>query len=98
MRRETYSNAGSWAFRLIFINVGVYLLQGIMETNSPNFIIYWFGLIPHSVIYKYYLWQPFTYMFLHGGFFHIFFNMYALLLFGLPVEQLWGGRRFLLYF
>ena len=37
-------------------------------------------------------------MFLHGGFFHIFLNMYALMLFGMPVEQLWGSRKFLFYY
>src|SRR5699024_3563412 len=40
-------------------------------------------------------WQLVTYGFLHGGFGHLFFNMFALYMFGLPVERVWGARRFL---
>jgi len=40
------------------------------------------------------LYQPFTYMFLHGGIGHIFFNMFALWMFGTEIEYTWGGRRF----
>jgi membrane associated rhomboid family serine protease len=44
------------------------------------------------------VWQLVSYMFLHGGFMHILFNMYVLVMFGLPVEMIWGRRRFLLYY
>jgi len=47
---------------------------------------------------KFYVWQLGSYMFLHGDFFHIFLNMYALLLFGIPVEQLWGSKKFVFYY
>ncbi len=43
-------------------------------------------------------WQFVTYMFLHGDFWHLFFNMFALWMFGNGLENLWGPRRFLLYF
>lgn len=42
--------------------------------------------------------QLFTYMFMHGGFSHIFFNMFALFMFGSVLEQTWGPKRFLLYY
>jgi membrane associated rhomboid family serine protease len=42
--------------------------------------------------------QYFTYMFLHGGIGHIFFNMLALWMFGMELEQLWGSKRFLIYY
>ena len=42
--------------------------------------------------------QLFTYMFMHGGFTHIFFNMFALFMFGRILEQVWGPRRFLFYY
>lgn len=42
--------------------------------------------------------QLFTYMFMHGGFNHMFFNMFALYMFGGVLEQLWGPRRFLFYY
>ena len=40
------------------------------------------------------IWQPFTYMFLHGGIFHILFNMLALWMFGVELERMWGSRFF----
>lgn len=43
-------------------------------------------------------WQVVTYGFLHGGFNHIFFNMFALWMFGLPIERVWGSRKFVLYY
>lgn len=42
--------------------------------------------------------QFFTYLFMHGSFFHLFFNMFALYMFGGVLEQLWGTRRFLFYY
>ena len=42
--------------------------------------------------------QLITYMFMHGGFMHIFFNMFALYMFGGILEQLWGTKRFLFYY
>jgi len=43
-------------------------------------------------------WQLISYAFLHGGFNHLFFNMFALWMFGLPVERMWGTKRFLQYY
>ena len=42
--------------------------------------------------------QLITYMFMHGGFQHIFFNMFALWMFGRTLEQVWGPKRFLSYY
>ena len=47
---------------------------------------------------KFRWWQFFTYMFMHGSFSHIFFNMFALWMFGAALENVWGGRRFLNYY
>lgn len=44
------------------------------------------------------IYQLVTYMFMHGGFGHIFFNMFALWMFGRVLEQVWGGKRFLIYY
>jgi membrane associated rhomboid family serine protease len=69
------------------------------QTSSLGDVLtFYLGLRPVLVIEKFYIWQLFTYMFLHGGFLHIFLNMYALLIFGIPVEQAWGGRKFLFYY
>jgi membrane associated rhomboid family serine protease len=43
-------------------------------------------------------WQLLTYGFLHGGFNHLFFNMFAIWMFGTPLEQAWGGKRFTMYY
>ncbi len=44
------------------------------------------------------LWQPATHMFMHGGLFHILFNMYALWAFGSPLEMRWGRNKFLFFY
>lgn len=46
----------------------------------------------------FYPWQLVTYMFLHGGFFHLFLNMFALWMFGVELENLWGSKRFFNYY
>jgi membrane associated rhomboid family serine protease len=43
-------------------------------------------------------WQLISYAFLHGGFNHLFFNMFALWMFGLPVERMWGSQKFAEYY
>ena len=44
------------------------------------------------------IWQPLTYMFMHANFSHIFFNMFSLWMFGRAIENMWGTRRFLIYY
>ncbi len=73
---------------------GVYLLQLIV---GPQ-MIYWFGLSSQMIFHRFAVWQLVTYMFLHGGFFHIFFNLFVLWIFGCEVERDWGTRAFLRYY
>lgn len=47
---------------------------------------------------RFWPWQLVTYGFLHGGFGHLFFNMFALWMFGVQLENTWGSRRFLIYY
>ncbi|MCX6112290.1 MAG: rhomboid family intramembrane serine protease [Proteobacteria bacterium] len=56
------------------------------------------GLVPYLVIKKYYVWQFFTYMFLHGSIFHLLFNMLMLWMFGSELCKLWGKRFFIKYY
>jgi membrane associated rhomboid family serine protease len=58
----------------------------------------WLGLSPELVLRRYWLWQPVTYMFLHGDLFHILFNMLALWMLGVELERTWGTREFLRYY
>ena len=46
----------------------------------------------------FHFWQPFTYMFMHADFGHLFFNMFALWMFGASVENYWGSKKFLIYY
>ena len=52
-----------------------------------------FGLVPYQVTHQFHLWQPVTYIFLHGGFLHIIFNMLGLWMFGTELERLWGKKN-----
>jgi membrane associated rhomboid family serine protease len=44
------------------------------------------------------IWQLFTYSLLHGSFNHLFFNMFAVWMFGTPLERAWGSKRFISYY
>ncbi len=46
----------------------------------------------------FHFWQPLTYMFMHGSFEHLFFNMFSLWMFGATLENYWGSNRFLFYY
>lgn len=56
------------------------------------------ALTPRAVIELFMVWQLATYMFLHGGFSHIIWNMLALWMFGADLERTWGAARFLRYY
>ena len=81
--------------QIILVNVIVFILE--LALNSPRFIQF-FGLVPRLVITKGYVWQLVTYMFLHGGFWHIALNMFVIYMFGSALEQVWGSDRFLKYY
>jgi membrane associated rhomboid family serine protease len=82
---------------LIIINVIVFLLQITMDKGGSHFMENYFALHdirsdffkPHQVV---------TYMFLHGGFWHIFWNMLILWMFGSILENYWGPKRFLTFY
>lgn len=83
---------------LIAVNVAVYLLQIISHLLGSSFIDWYFGLVPARVTNELMIWQLATYMFLHGGVFHLFFNMLTLFMFGNELERYWGTPRFLNYY
>ena len=81
---------------LLIINLVVFLATYLMEVigiDLNSILGLHFMLAPDFHIY-----QLFTYMFAHGGFSHIFFNMFALWMFGCIVERTWGPRKFLFYY
>jgi len=73
---------------IIMVCVAIYLLQNL----SPQLALWPL----HSGYFQ--PWQLVSYAFLHGGFNHLFFNMFALWMFGLPVEKIWGSKRFVSYY
>lgn len=78
---------------LIIINVLVFLMYCVnREFMIVNFAMFY----PASPYFK--PWQIITHMFMHGGFWHIFFNMYTLFMFGSILERAWGPKKFLLYY
>jgi membrane associated rhomboid family serine protease len=83
---------------LIIANVAVFLLQIIFHMLGSNFIELYLGLVPARVTHDLMLWQLATYMFLHGGVFHILVNMLILFMFGNQLERYWGTRRLLKYY
>lgn len=81
---------------LLIVNVVVFLATYLFRTmgvDLNNILGLHFFLAPDFHIY-----QLFTYMFAHGGFSHIFFNMFALWMFGCIVERTWGPKKFLTYY
>jgi rhomboid family protein len=79
---------------LLIVNTVVFAIQ----TFADDRITWLFGLVPRLVWQDYYVWQLFTYQFLHGGLFHLLFNMLALWMFGCNLERRWGSAFFLKYF
>ena len=85
----------SWARNvLLAINAIVFLAQNFFN----NQIIYFFAMWPSDILQGQFLWTLITNMFVHANIGHIFFNMWALYIFGNDVEFYFGSKRFLLYY
>jgi membrane associated rhomboid family serine protease len=83
---------------LLIVNFSIFIIQQISGLFAPGYAEYLFGLSHEGLVYRYFFWQPFTYMFLHGGWLHIFFNMFALWMFAGDLERVWGTKRFIRYY
>jgi len=103
MRRTSSPYASSFSFGpgplslAMKVLIGANVLMFVLTTISPALVPY-LGLVPTLVIHQFWLWQTVTYMFLHGGIFHIVFNMLALWMFGAELERIWGTRYFLKFY
>ena len=88
-------------------------MQNIQETVKHlliiNVIFFLATLVLGDIVYdlfalhypsnpKFEFWQPLTHMFMHGDFSHIFFNMFGLYMFGTPIEQMWGRKKFIFFY
>jgi len=83
------------AVKSILIACGITFLLQLIAGEKMIFI---FGLIPVLVWKDFFIWQLGSYIFLHGGLFHLLFNLFALFMFGCELERLWGSRFFIKYF
>ena len=87
------SNVPTATKNIIIINV----LVMIMTSLNGDFMYENFALFyPTSPFFH--IWQPVTHMFMHGGFWHLFFNMYTLYFFGRVLEERWGAKKFLVFY
>jgi len=92
-RRGLFSNIPKVTKNLIIINVLIF----VATLFNQEVMTRTFGLFYISSPY-FRWWQPVTHMFMHGGFWHIFFNMYTLFIFGTVVERMIGSKKFLLFY
>ena len=108
MRRPSSPYASSFSFgpgplsmtlkALIGANAGMFLITALAPAPFGRAVIDNLGLVPTAVLHQFAIWQPATYMFLHGGIFHLVFNMLALWMFGAELERKWGTPYFLKFY
>ena len=81
---------------LVSINFLVFLLQHI--SGQERILFQLFGMVPKNTWSQLMVWQPFTYLFFHGGIWHVLINMFVLWMFGSELETVWGKKEFLKYY
>ena len=106
MRFQFQSDPGQFSYKpalftdaikiLVSVNFGIFLLQTVARTEGLFFPL--FGLVPKLVWSEFMLWQPFTYLFFHGGIWHVLINMFVLWMFGSELERIWGKGHFLKFY
>jgi len=109
--RDYYSPGGAGGFsvfppvikNLLIINVAVFFVYNIFlplikvgQITANYTVTEYFALMPFGQ--GFYPWQLITYQFLHGDFWHLFFNMLSLWMFGMEIESVWGSKRFIAYY
>ncbi|MCJ7553242.1 MAG: rhomboid family intramembrane serine protease [Ignavibacteriaceae bacterium] len=92
---------------LLITNVAVFFIQILGneiiisgDLVLSQILLKYFALIPIGTFSdaSFYPWQLITYQFMHGDFSHIFFNMFALWMFGMEIENMWGSKKFLIFY
>ncbi len=87
---------------LLISNAAIFLVTLFLgnfrlgDFTLGGFLFRLFALFPLEMGFQ--PWQLFTYMFMHADFMHIFFNMFALWMFGMELENTWGSKKFLIYY
>ncbi|RMD48233.1 MAG: rhomboid family intramembrane serine protease [Ignavibacteria bacterium] len=95
---------------IMIINIAVFFIQFIFDNLTFGGVPGWYvlnryfslnplvGIDPAGQAFNFQIWQLITYQFMHGGFWHIFFNMFMLWMFGMEIENLWGSQKFLIFY
>ncbi len=87
------SNVPTATKNIIIINVLVMIMTMLNEDMMYEKFALFYPTSPF-----FHIWQPLTHMFMHGGFWHLFFNMYTLYFFGRVLEERWGAKKFLIFY
>lgn len=94
-----YGRGGFWnslpvvTKNIVIINIFVLIFTKLRpEFMMSNFALFY----PNSPMFHW--WQIVTHMFMHGGFTHLFFNMFTLVMFGTALERQWGAKKYLLFY
>ncbi len=113
MMNQNYGNRGFGRFSifppvlktLIIVNVVVFIFDAFFleiyhfgDISLKTLFIKYLYLWPVGDNSNFYLWQLISYQFIHGGFMHLFFNLFALWMFGSELEEMWGSKKFLSYY
>jgi membrane associated rhomboid family serine protease len=106
MKYQFQSNPGEVSYKptlftnaikvIISVNFCIFVLQSLSQSEALFFPL--FGLVPKLVWSDRMIWQPFTYLFLHGGVWHVLINMFVLWMFGGELERLWGKHEFIKFY
>ncbi len=95
---------------LLITNGIVFLLQTLFENITFGGVPGWYYINRYFALnpltgydqalqpYNFQIWQLITYQFMHGGFSHILFNMFMLWMFGMEIENIWGSKKFLIFY
>ena len=83
---------------LLISNSAIFILAYFSELLGAGIPWHYLALTPVEVLRSFYIWELGTYMFMHGGIWHLVWNMLALWMFGADLEQTWGTRRFLNFY
>lgn len=86
------------AVRNILFANGIIFLMAALNQQLGYFLSSVFALQAYDVFYQFKIWQLVTYMFLHGDFWHVFFNMFVFWMFGTELEMEWGSKQFYKYY
>ena len=92
MLRNLLANMSPVVKNILILNLIFFFAQWALPQFMPSLRLYPFGSESFQP------WQLATHFFMHGGLGHLFFNMFALVMFGTNLERIWGPQRFLIYY